>query len=139
MFNETPYIEWKVGDQYRIDDIMEHFIGTLEGFIVNQIPVNWKDQSSHRNHSDHTIYLVFKYEKQGFMSSGGYVIAVPNIKSYFPSSDCDREGWSRITLYGIEYGDSIDQLIRKLQENRVFTKKINFDAIYKEGYKEKND
>lgn len=129
-------IEWKIGEKYAIDDIEWQNIGTLEGFIVNQIPVGWKDQTSYSNRRDDTIYLVFKYKKRS-KENYGYILGVPSIENYFPSAKCDSVAFSRIKVYGMEYGDSIDELLRKLQQNRVFTRTLGFEATYKEGYKEK--
>jgi hypothetical protein len=136
-------IQWIVGQKYTLSDIMDTFEAELVGFIVNQIPVSWKDQSSYSNRSDDTTYLVFKYSGR-FMQDPTQVRYVcssgPKIRSSFPSWGGEEIniGYSDIYLYGDEYADSIEGLIKKLKQNWVFTSKLSYEAKYQEGYKDEN-
>jgi hypothetical protein len=128
------HIEWVVGQKYLINDIMSQDEGELLGFIQNQIPVRWKNQESYRNHSNRTIYLVLKYESKHYEAGKiRYVLALPQLGGWL-SACMDSNPYSSILLQGIEYGDSIEQLIKKLQENWVFTPKLTYAATYKENF-----
>jgi hypothetical protein len=127
-------IEWKIGNKYIISDIMSEYEGTFEGFITNQCPINWENKDSYRNHATNTIWLVFSFVN--YEGKTRYVISTPSIDSNIHECMGNRQAYSWISLRGIEYGDSIDQLIRKLQENWVFTKELSYDAKYKEGFRQ---
>lgn len=127
-------IEWIVGKEYEVHDIQWANTGILKGFIIDQCPVNWKDQSSYTNRSDSTTYLVFHLIKNGFNKSkmDKYCLAIPKLNNWFSTSG--GKSYSLIQLYGIDYGKSIEELIKKLQRNYVFTSALCYDAKYKENY-----
>lgn len=127
-------IEWKIGLKMPIRDIMNSLEGELVGFIVNQCPVSWENKTTYRNHADRTIYLVFKYESSWRQGEIGYCICVPRLDGYFSEVMHDSVPYSYISLSAIEFGDSPEQLIEKLKENRVFTTKLSYEAKYQEGY-----
>lgn len=127
-------LTWKIGESYLIGDIMSERKGVLEGFIINQCTINWKNQISYRNHPDNTVWFVLSF--QNYNNEKRFAIATPKISSYIPDVTHGAEIYSEISLYGEEYGDSVEELILKLKENWVFTKELSYDAKYKEGYKQ---
>lgn len=120
-------IKWEIGNKYPIIDISCAYQGELIGFILNQQPVNWENKDSWRNHPNTSIYLVFKLTT----ANHAFCISKPTLSN---SIGVTSNHTSRIVLGAIEYGNSIDQLIRKLQENYVFSTELSYDAKYKEGY-----
>lgn len=124
-------IKWIVGKKYLVKDMTSWKESILQGFIINQIPVNWKNQYSYQNKRDNSIYFVLSFESNG---KNHFVLALPQLNSRIYANI--KEASSEIILQGYEYGDSIQQLIRKLQQNYVFTKKLCYDAVYKEGFKQ---
>lgn len=122
-------IEWKIDEEYDIDDIQTSHKGKLIGFIVNQIPVNWKNQNSYCNRPSNNTYLVFEAQVFGEKK---YVSAIPSLHTYL-TAPCDSP-YSSISLYGINYSDTIESLILKLKENWVFTKELSYNARYEEGF-----
>jgi hypothetical protein len=129
-------IEWIVGNKYQIDDIMSSFEAELIGFIINQIPVSWKNKSSYSNRSDDRRFLVFKFKDRFYNTDKDrYCISMPDIRTYIADC-CSDISYSYINLHGMEYANSIEELILKLKQNWVFTKEKSYDAIYKEGYKQ---
>jgi len=133
MKNEIGFVEWKVGNKYPVQDIMSSNEATLEGFILNQCAVSWKDQSSYQNKGDNTIWFVLSFNSQ-LNNSFRYVIAKPSLGGYI--SNTGGTAYSSVCLYGQEYSDSIDGLLKKLRQNWVFTKELCYDAKYKEGFKQ---
>ncbi len=127
-------IQWKIGEKYLVDDIMSQREATLEGFIINQIPVGWKDVSSYSNHNDSQVWFVLSFERD---SKKRYVLSKPSIKSNIHHVMHNAEPCSWINLYGHEYGDSPDELIKKLKKNWVFTNELSYEATYQEGFKNK--
>jgi hypothetical protein len=124
-------IKWIVGDIYPISDIMSMIEGRLEGFIINQSGINFTDKSKYRNHPSNEIWLVFSYRNR--KEESRYLIAKPILRNtIYETSDNPR---SEISLDAREYGDSVEELITKLQENWVFTSKLCYKAKYQEGYK----
>lgn len=130
-------IEWKIGNKYLVDDIMNQYEAVLEGFIVDQIPMNWKDKSSHTSHSDGTVWFVLSFFSD-HAKKIRYILAKPDIRGNYSNWRSGERMLSWINLYGQEYGDSKEELLKKLKKNYVFTKNLSYDAVYKEGYVENN-
>lgn len=129
-------IEWKIGHEYIVGDIMSQNKAILEGFIVNQCPIEWKDQTSYCNHADHTVWFVLSFSRNGGAGKKRFLLAKPEISNYIPEVSHGDAIYSQISLYGREYGDSPEELIKKLRQNFVFTKELSYDAKYKEGFKQ---
>ena len=127
-------IDWTVGNKYLVDDIMSQNEAILEGFIINQSTANWENTETYRNHPDSAIWLVLSFTNR--QNEKRYVLAQPSLRNNIYETRGEYCN-SVIGLYGHEYGDSPEQLVRKLQENRIFTKELCYDAKYKEGYRSK--
>lgn len=129
-------INWKVGEKYFVKDIMSIHEGELVGFILDQIPVNWKNKKSY-GLPDGTIYLVLKFYSE-ILKKEKFVLAVPNIQNLIFS--CQNEGSRSIAgLEGRVYGDDIEAIILKLRKNWVFTPKLTYAATYKENFNPETD
>lgn len=118
---------WIVGKEYAVQDIINSRKAILRGFIINQIPVNWKNKSSYSNHLDKTVYLVLELVDSSYAR---FVTALPKTYNYFNDEQC----FSRLSLKSVDYSDSIDGLILKVKQNWVFTPKLCYNATYKEGF-----
>lgn len=126
-------IEWKVGEIYEVDDIMSSNDSILEGFIINQCPINWEDKSTYRNHASNDRWFVLSFFSN-FLKSKRYVLAKPYLSSSIYDCMNGSTPSSEIRLQGTEYADSPESLIKQLRENWVFTTELSYDAKYKEGF-----
>lgn len=126
---------WKVGETYPVRDIEHDNHCKLIGFIFNQCPINWKDKTSYRNRADQSIYMVLVgsslLTKRKF-----YVLAQPMASHILCDIMNDEPACSYSYLQGLEYGESVEQLICMLKQNWVFTSKLTYSSKYQEGFRD---
>ncbi len=131
--------QWIVGNKYNVGDIMSEHEAVLVGFIQDQCPTGWKDQTTYRNHGPHEVYLVFRAENMGKKGRTRYILALPRTRTYLSAVMHDDTAYSLTYPQGIEYGNSIEQLIIKMRANWIFTTKLTYDSKYKEGFDVKGE
>lgn len=122
-------IEWRVGQKCLVKNIMTAEPATIIGFIVDQIPVHWKDQTTYSNRQDDTFLLV-KFDREKDDNSFGYAAVYVSIYNYFRENSLDTD----IELLYREAGTSPQNVIDRMKGNRVFTTKVSYDARYEEGF-----